>query len=317
MRRSDRHPTLRRGFTLIEVLALAAGLVLLTALTLPAVLQAREDARIQQCKNNLKQLGIAMHNYHDIYRMFPPGWITRRQEGAGHPSTGWMSSILQYVDQTPIFQQLDLGKRAAYECPDVALLKKSLAIYRCPVDSLGDANELRGGWGTSNYVGNYGATPIARWSGAFSNDFWPGQSLTPQASGRPYGAKLKARGRGKIIPPYIRPSGMFYMNRGGYLRDALDGTSNTLLIGERCAIGGGGLWPGPRSNFHESDVVADASYASPLNGGTPGFSSRHRGVVNFVMCDGSVHVINENIDSSPQFGTLQKLAMPYDGQPIQ
>lgn len=291
----------RRGFTLIEALALAAGIVLLTALTLPAVLQAREDARMERCKNHLKQLGIVMHNYHDSYRSFPPGWITRRQEGAGHPSTGWMSSILPFVDQQPLYRQLDIGKRAAYECPDVSLLKHSIAIYRCPADSLGEMNDLRGGWGTSNYVGNYGATPIARWAGSFSKTFWPGESLTPQMHRPTNGVRL---------------SGIFSMNGSARMRDITDGTSNTFMLGERSAIGGGALWPGPRSNFHESDVVADASYASPLNGGTPGFSSRHRGVVNFALCDGSVRSIDEHIDSRPDFGTLQKLAARNDNRPI-
>ena len=128
-------------------------------------------SRENDCKNRLKQIGLAQHNYHDTYRSFPPGWITRRPSGEGHPSTGWQSSILPYVDQAPLFNQLELT-HAVYEGqPDKQrLLKSSILAYRCPVDSVGGTNPLRGNWGTSNFVGSYGADPISRWS---PSEYWP------------------------------------------------------------------------------------------------------------------------------------------------
>lgn len=287
----------RRGFTWIELLTVASGLFLLAAMTLPAVQHAREDARMQKCQSNLKQLGLGIHNYHDTHKRFPPGWTTRRQKGAGHPSTGWMSSLLPFVDRGQLFKQLEMT-HGVYTTQDQSLLKQSISLYRCPADSLGAANVLRGGWGTSNYAGNYGAAPIARWSDSFTNSNWPGQGVAPRT--------VRAADRRYL-------EGVFSMNRGSSFSRITDGSSNTFLIGERSVVGGGALWPGPRSNFHESDVVADASYSSPLNGGNPAFSSRHRRIVNFLMCDGSVHPLNVKIDSRPNWGLLQKLAAERDG----
>ena len=95
------------------------------------------------------------------------------------------------------------------------------------------------------------------------------------------------------------------------------------MVGEKSVIGRGGIWPGPRSNFHESDVVSDSSHSSPLNRSETGYSSRHfGGAINMLICDGSVTSIRENIESlpidedHPFGGILQKLAGCADGQRV-
>ncbi len=293
-----------QGFTRLELLTTLTLVMLLMVPLLPAMQRARADARLMQCKNNLKQLGLAMHNYHDTFLMMAPGWISKRMGGEGHSSTGWQSMILPFLDQAPLYNQLNLTE-PVYESPG-DLLKLELTVYRCPADSLAGTNSIRGGWGTSNYSGNYGAIPIPRWSTNFSTEsFWPGNTSS----------RLVRKPDGR--------EGIFAINAGSRFRDIKDGTSNTLMISEKSVLSGGGIWPGPRSNYHESDVVSDASFASPLNRSETGFSSRHMGVINFLLCDGAVRAVPVSIESLPynpkskEAGVLQKLAGRADGMHVQ
>ena len=267
------------------------------SLLIPAVQEARNSVRDVTCRNRLKQIGLAVHNYADVYNMFPPGWTSRRGQGEGHPANGWQASILPFLGEVPLYNSLNID--AVYEPKDNDLspLKRPLLHYRCTSDSLGDTNPLRGDWGTSNFSANHGSEPIPRWS---EEDFWPGQ-----------------------VASHKQPNGIFSLNRCIRFRDITDGTSNTICVGERCVIGGSGIWPGPRSNFHESDVVSDASFSSPLNHSDTGFSSRHLGgIVYFLLCDGSVRPIHESVeslaptDNAPFGGIMQLLAARDDGQVI-
>src|SRR5579872_5730558 len=100
---SKGQPDDRRGFTLIELLVVIAIIAVLVALLLPAVQQAREAARRVQCKNNLKQLGLALHNYHDVTsNTFPPGYVNTNSDGGW----GWMSMLLPHLDQGPLYNML-------------------------------------------------------------------------------------------------------------------------------------------------------------------------------------------------------------------
>src|SRR5687768_201165 len=97
----------RRAFTLIELLVVIAIIGILVALLLPAVQQAREAARRTQCKNNLKQLGLALHNYHDQHKLLPPGYVsdyTTAGTDTG-PGWGWAAMILPQIDQGPLFNR--------------------------------------------------------------------------------------------------------------------------------------------------------------------------------------------------------------------
>ena len=181
MRRDSRR---RLGFTLIELLVVIAIIAILIALLLPAVQQAREAARRTQCKNNLKQIGLAMHNYHDVYTTFPPGHMFDTTIPGGnansfqHPEMwAWGAFILPFVDQAPLFNQLNVSQRRLTdllaEGPDVAaLIQIPLSVYHCPSDPGGGGladpaliwnspGVLAGGMsdfraGSSNYVANLG-----------------------------------------------------------------------------------------------------------------------------------------------------------------
>ena len=163
---------IRHGFTLIELLVVIAIIAILIALLLPAVQQAREAARRSQCKNNLKQLGLALHNYHDTYGMFPMAVIGR--PGAGwqcsvmsngdavpnndYRSWGWGTFILPFVDQAPLYNQLQPdgcrmpNSDATYN--GEMLLRQSLPVFICPSDTGPALNAFFQNYSKSNYVIN-------------------------------------------------------------------------------------------------------------------------------------------------------------------
>lgn len=120
----NRSPILNRGFTLIELLVVIAIIAVLIALLLPAVQQAREAARRTQCKNNLKQIGLALHNYHDTYSVFPAA-VT------GDPAVSWRILLLPYLSEVPLYATYDLTK--PWDAPVNDLLSKGRVwVYECP-----------------------------------------------------------------------------------------------------------------------------------------------------------------------------------------
>ena len=126
----------RRGFTLIELLVVIAIIAILIALLLPAVQQAREAARRSVCQNNLKQIGLALHNYHDVHRTFPPGWIGVESgvvNFEGESGFGWGAFILPYVDQAPLYQSFDFDESMVHAM-NLSKLKQTLSVYLCPSD---------------------------------------------------------------------------------------------------------------------------------------------------------------------------------------
>lgn len=239
-----------RGFTLVELLVAASVVAILVSLALPAVQQSRETARQKACNNNLRQIGLAMHNYHDVYLAFPPGW-NARTAGAKHGARfGWGVSILPFVDEARLYNELD--PRGPLSPPDTNLTKQ-IAVYRCPADAMPDVNDVRGGYGTSNYSGNHGDQPL------------PGSADTP-----------------------TKANGIMYLNSFVGLRHITDGSSNTFIVGERSISSAAGIWPGVRANQNENDQVTDCSDQSRINAVIGSFSSPHPGGAHFLFCDGRV-----------------------------
>src|SRR6476661_8060061 len=120
--------SLRRGFTLIELLVVIAIIAVLVALLLPAVQQAREAARRSQCKNNLKQIGLALHNYHDVNGCFPPAYIADEN---GKPMHSWRVLILPYLDQAALHTEYNFSE--PWDGPNNSrLLARRPAVYACP-----------------------------------------------------------------------------------------------------------------------------------------------------------------------------------------
>ena len=122
----------RSGFTLIELLVVIAIISVLIALLLPAVQQAREAARRTQCLNHLKQIGLALHNYEDAHRLFPPGWVSSDTNGFS-----WMARILPQLDQGNLFQKIDFTQASHASPPNLSVLQTPLNFFRCPTDTAG------------------------------------------------------------------------------------------------------------------------------------------------------------------------------------
>ena len=316
-----------RGFTLIELLVVIAIIAILIALLLPAVQQAREAARRTQCRNHLKQLGLALHNYHDTNNALPPGVVHKYgdQTVALMGSYGWGAFILPQLDQATIFNSMQengvdldtlLRNSAA---PDIqAIPKMNIPVYRCPSDTAPAQNNKRE-WdapyspffgnqpvylGTSNFVANMG-TRFSR----------PDDWLTSQ----------------------LDPYGLFWGDSKVNFRDITDGLSNTIALGERdWQLGWAANWIGQRNytgtgiwGMRQNLAIVDVKINDPLlqPNGNPAvsraYSSRHSGGSQFLFADGHVQFISENIDfangqpavQSPTayVGTFQRLARRNDG----
>ncbi|SFI58060.1 DUF1559 domain-containing protein [Planctomicrobium piriforme] len=309
-----------RAFTLIELLVVIAIIAILIALLLPAVQQAREAARRSQCKNNLKQLGLALHNYAEVYGTLPPGhveqWgsVSPAENGNNSSAWGWGAYLLPYVEQSSLYNQLQVGsvtltKAADFELyPDlVKALRTTLPVYRCPSDfapEINSVNELfkanpvptpGGGAGrqvptsTSNYVANNGAV-VGNLNGRF---------VLTSAEADKAGA-------------------VFHENSRVRFKAITDGMSNTIALGERVwelsSPTSGALPCGAANVFgtHEannqnnsdrlSGVLANGHVVlnSPVGAGATsdcqyGFSSAHTGGAHFVLLDGSVRFISQNV----------------------
>ena len=281
----------RRGFTIVEVVTVMAVVVIATALVMPAIQRSRADARQTRCKFHLKQIGLALHNYHEVFNTFAPGWTNRHPEPAPDIRFGWMAGLLPFLEQAKLYNELDFDDPA--KTPQ-ALLKTALPIARCPSDLTPAVNPLRGSWGTANYSGNFGSEPLPRWAPSDFSGFWPGQSPTPTSA-----------------------SGLFYLNSRVRIRDIRDGSSNTIMVGEKCVDSRAGLWFGVRGNEFEDDQVTDCSPGNEVNSGDFSYASFHAGGANFLLVDGSVHFISENIDSREgtgrDMGVYQRISSRSDG----
>lgn len=290
------HSKRRSGFTLAEILVVVTIVAIGLAITMPAVLKSRADARRDRCMKHLKMIGLAVHNYHDVYRTMAPGWTGHSAEPGPLPRFGWTTAMLPFLDQAPLYDKLD---RNSHKIDDRNLVETPIQFLRCPSDPTPVLNSLRSSFATSNYSGNFGPVAAPRWaSGNFSSS-WPGQPSTLKTT-----------------------NGMFYLNSKVRFRDCRDGLSNIMVVGERAVESRAGIWMGVRGNEYEDDQVTDSSFGNEINTGDNSFSSRHPGGANFLIGDGRVRFISENIDSRPEEpgsqsgGTFQRLSHRNDGKTL-
>ena len=299
----------RRGFTLIELLVVIAIIAILIALLLPAVQQAREAARRSQCKNNLKQWGLALHNYHDTHRIFPPGMMTRGN------LFGFHVMLLPFVDQTNLYNQFDMDENYN-DATNKPLTTEIFDLLHCPSSFGADRKSAGGGedgW-TVHYYGVAGpvGTKPSPLSGSWSDAGDPAYS---------YGA--------------FSTEGILYRDSHIVMADVLDGTSNTMIIGELSARPSAGgnpyrMWTrgvsGTGTSSDSSSGNAGCACKSMYAGIGPigysssdplryfnhtRFNSNHEGGCHFLFADGSVHFISENVD----FNVYQAAGARNDGLP--
>jgi prepilin-type N-terminal cleavage/methylation domain-containing protein/prepilin-type processing-associated H-X9-DG protein len=308
----------RRGFTLIELLVVIAIIGILVGLLLPAVQKVREAAARMKCANNLRQIGLALHSYHDSYGAFPPGYIdgntnpTSTPDNDVGPGWGWASYILPQLEQQNLHRQITFSQGLGMGS-NAAVCQTPLAIYQCPSDPYQQNFAV---WPTNVVVahGNYlGCNGVLE---CFNNAGGAAQA----------------------------GNGLFYRNSRSRIGDVTDGTSNTIFVGERSgnhspstwtgAVTGGRCpaWmatqpptppysppPGPaydNADFNEALVLAHGNATHLPSADFPIFDpdtfySMHTGQgANFLFGDGSVHFLTSGIDPS----TFQSLCTIAGGE---
>jgi prepilin-type N-terminal cleavage/methylation domain-containing protein/prepilin-type processing-associated H-X9-DG protein len=331
----------RLAFTLIELLVVLAIIAILIGLLLPAVQKVREAAARLKCQNNLKQLALAAHNFHDTNNTLPPGarsfipWSQFPQhpnspvpsDGTAEPDTwyddhSWHVYVLPYLEQQTVYNGYDLRVSLSHARNHAVRLVKMKAL-ECPSDiGLQESEVSSDTWARirSNYVANFGNTNF-------------GQGDKPDASGA------------------VRFGGApFTFVRGQALLSVADGTSNTLLFSEQIVVGPLDGWGGPLSdvmnatggcafeafyppNLRGCDEVARLYPPAGSRNGRPGAAgvlnadcatigdivelashaarSKHPGGVNAVLCDGSVRFYSNSIN----LGTWRALSTASGGEP--
>lgn len=314
---TPRSSSRRRGFTIVELLAVAGCISVLATLLLPAIQDARSAGLRSQCQNNLKYIGLSLHNYHDVYNGFPPGWVSRYRDGESEAGFGWQARLLPYLEQGTLYQQLNMNDPMTE--PE-GLLTESIKLYLCPEDAEAPKqNPFRGGYGTSSYSGLLGTTAPHRWSDGRMESFWPG-AVSTFACGQYRQSENKTKEPSQLAKMsdsfQAMPDGIFGWNSFVGMRDISDGTSNTIVVSERARVSGWGIWAGVGSNRFENDVLTDVSYQSPLNQSLTGFSSAHAGGMFVAICDGSVRFMSSAVDSKPEGGVLQFLGTRSGGEVI-
>jgi prepilin-type processing-associated H-X9-DG protein/prepilin-type N-terminal cleavage/methylation domain-containing protein len=325
----------RVAFTLIELLVVIAIIAILIALLVPAVQQVRAVAARNACVNNLKQIGLAMHSFHDTNNYFPPGYVatsaTDSPNFSSAPGWGWAAFILPYIEQGAVYKQIQgaIQNDISMTDPSVAeAIATMIPIYTCPSDVVSDNP-----FPVYSLAGN-SSYPLVYSQGA------PGTILAGPSS---YAACV---GRDEDSDADgVAGSGVFYCNSRTRLTDITDGASNTILVGERAWAKSNGVWAGaipgsamvfgslnPCISVISGGMPNTPMYAPPMlvqahvhlvnpstdgDGGLDDFSSMHSGGANVLFCDGSVHfILTTPSDPDPGApGAIQSKYPPPSGSP--
>ena len=310
LRLSVSHSSHRRGFTLIELLVVIAIIAVLIGLLLPAVQKVRETAARMQSSNNLKQLGLAVHAYHDTHQAMPPSYsskYTYTYTGSYYTGTGGQlgtfAVLLPYLEQQALFQQLESGNNTPVA---LKVLQDPSDATVGSVSGTNTSSYLPGPYYSYRYV--YYANPY-RYEYNYNDGIWSGYSYSYTYNGGPNaGYSYSYTGKKRSMTQIFT-----------------DGTSQTLLVGERvagCQNSGYSSWPsmyGPYMSYQDSNgtiytsgIVGFKSGVTYKNCG-PFYNSYYMttrsGSVMIVMADGSVRGVDPSISAA----TTSNLLDPQDG----
>ena len=288
----------RKGFTLVELLVVITIIGILIALLLPAVQAAREAARRMHCSNNLKQTGLALHNYHAALGSFPPG-------GMSDNGIGWLPLILPYLEQQQLHARFDFGagdwvsagkneqalnQVSAFLCPSCKVEVSILSTYNNFLEQVNGQDPY-----TTHYYGIMGPKGINLVTGAA------------------YGHDDSGYHGGHAT------QGILHKNSAVKIRDVTDGTSNTFAVGEiswndypeyRTWMRGATLTG--TDGIPGTAMGTAKNLATAINSGVPpywndaGFGSEHPGGAHFLMCDGAVKFVSENVDFDAYLATASR-----------
>lgn len=316
------------GFTAIEFLTSIGIIMLLLTLLLPAILRTRQAARGSQCLNNMKQLALSLHNYHEANQTFPPGYISIMgiEDTELENEWGWGAFLLPYLDQQSLFTQIDFttsvsgtGRNSGAEefsvskATNSATAQTLLSPYQCTLDEV-KAAELK----IPRPVGSssYSAVTGIHWTDL------PCATVT---------RKLNKVTEQTIAEPCQPNDGAFYLNSRVRLKDIRDGASQTMFVAETSSrydfpiqalaaerngetrLWGGTSWASvitPMAQDRVLTATVEGLNSPDDSGFSPGINSWHKGGAHAAFADGSVRFLSENIDSSAQapFGVLQRLS---------
>ncbi len=292
---SDSMASRRRGFTLIELLVVIAIIAILIALLLPAVQQAREAARRTSCRNNLRQFALAFHNYHDAHQTFPPGYVLKPGPQGNAAGAGWGALLLPFLEQPAVYSQLNFSE-PVYSPVNATTRMIHLPVFLCPSDTVSESGFVEMGSAAERYA-------MASYVASF--------------------------GPPDLDDTQEKRDGLFSRNSKTRIADITDGTSSTLMLGERengpfRRAGTHGVhfsyettWFGAVREF--DDPTDDHGHMVLFQtGNTPNsplsddrdVSAPHVGYANFLFADGHVQIISENID----FGVYQSLSTRAGGE---
>ena len=281
----------RRGYTLVELLVAIAIIGMIVSLLLPAVQAARESARSTQCKNNLRQIGLALHQYHSVRNAFPPAFLGRSDRW--RPSWTWTTFLLPHLEQGGLYDDLQVeiakfGGNVDFAATPTPKTQTILGIFVCPSCTGSDISHRKSRHAKSNYRAVMGNQTLPRTS----------------------------------FPVLTRQNGAFYTNSTVSIACITDGSSNTIAAGECLLNDGdhdkkGAIWAGMRGERDDVLYISDTMWwlnsedAWRINGGgQQAFSSHHPGGAHFILADGSVRFIQDSIDGA----TLEGLVARNDGQ---
>lgn len=290
----------KRAFTLIELLVVIAIIAILIAILLPAVQQARAAARRTQCKNNLKQIGLAIHNYADVHRVFPMGSVTEFQPG----TWGMMAHLLPYLELKNVYELIDFEEYGC--CKAVKLLQqasppkpdpssKGVNVFFCPDDFNSNFQLLSGPTGPTPNTYDCGKL--------YAGDYL---GVSGDTEGSP-GCSGISKG-----------NGIFFTGSKIRFQDIKDGTSQTLMVGERGIPSDWG-W-----GWYLCGGTECEHYISAERGLSPGknvpswqgtlrrFWSWHDGGVHFLLADGSVQFFSYSMD----FNTYKAMSTRKGGEVV-
>jgi len=253
----------RRGFTLIELLVVIAIIGVLVSLLLPAVQQAREAARRTQCKNNLKQIGLALHNYESTHRLFPPSCVINPSlsgsvDGVSYPDDimvcttgfGWGALLLPFLEQATLHNQFDFNS-ACWSIRNKVPAATKVQAFLCPSASGGDSGYVVQSptMGTATEGAGNGGADMSRSDGSpifFAHSHYVTNAGINQPWGREPAYCLNfdvPEPMGAGIPDCVI-DGPFYPNSHTRIRDVTDGLSNTIFVGERSSCLSNNTWVG-------------------------------------------------------------------------